>query len=303
MTLGTFLSQDRLRALARDESLPDRTNGSALFADISGFTHLTEALRESLGARRGSEELTKYLDAVYTALIDKVESYGGSVIDFAGDSFIGWFDNAQGPAAPRATKCAFALQQAMSSFTAIPVPNRPIITLALKVAVATGFARRFVVGDPTIHYIDTLAGTTVARISLAEHLAKKADILVDEATVNALSGSLTISEWRQDHEGGERFAMVSDFSGTPAAFSLPSVPETFSADKLRAWIHPTIYEREQAGHGAFLTEFRPCIAMFVRFSGIDYDSAEAEGQLDALVRQLQACAERYGGTLATYDGR
>lgn len=47
-----------------------------LFADISGFTHLTEALRESLGARRGSVELIRHLDAVYTALIEEVESYG-----------------------------------------------------------------------------------------------------------------------------------------------------------------------------------------------------------------------------------
>ncbi|HEX2993476.1 MAG TPA: adenylate/guanylate cyclase domain-containing protein, partial [Anaerolineales bacterium] len=297
MTLGTFLPQDRLRALAGGTSLPDRTSGSALFADISGFTHLTEALRESLGARRGSEELTRHLDAVYTALIHEVESYGGSVIDFAGDSFICWFDNIQGPAAARAMKCAFALQQAMIAFTTIPVPNSPVIPLALKVVVTTGSARRFVVGDPAIHYIDTLAGATVARISLAEHLAKKSDVLVDEATVTALNELLTIGEWRQDHEDSERFAMALDFSGKPASFSLPSAPETIPADTLRGWIHPIIYEREQAGQGAFLTEFRPCIAMFVRFSGIDYDSDEAEKQLDTFIRQSQACAEHFGGTL------
>ncbi|HMB23490.1 MAG TPA: adenylate/guanylate cyclase domain-containing protein [Anaerolineales bacterium] len=297
MTLGTFLPQDRLRALTRDESLPDRARGSALFADISGFTHLTEALRESLGARRGSEELTRHLDAVYTALIDEVESYGGSVIDFAGDSFICWFDNTQGPAAARAVKCAFALQQAMIAFTAIAVPNSPVIPLALKVVVATGFARRFVVGDPAIHYIDTLAGTTVARISLAEHLAKKSDILVDEATVTALNELLTIDEWRQDHKSGERFAVALNFSGEPESFPLSSVPETIPVDKLRGWIHPIIYEREQAGQGTFLTEFRPCIAMFVHFNGIDYDSDDAEKQLDTFIRQSQASAEQFGGTL------
>jgi class 3 adenylate cyclase len=61
MTLHTYLPQDRLRALARGEALPDRTSGAALFADISGFTALTEALQRSLGARRGGEELNKYL--------------------------------------------------------------------------------------------------------------------------------------------------------------------------------------------------------------------------------------------------
>jgi class 3 adenylate cyclase len=36
--LSAYLPQDRRRALARGESLPDRTTGTALFADISGFT-------------------------------------------------------------------------------------------------------------------------------------------------------------------------------------------------------------------------------------------------------------------------
>ena len=50
MALSTYVPQDRLRALASRETLPDRTSGSALFADISGFTPLTEALRDSLAA-------------------------------------------------------------------------------------------------------------------------------------------------------------------------------------------------------------------------------------------------------------
>ena len=69
MTLHAYLAQDRLRALAHGESLPDRTTGSALFADISGFTPLTEALHEALGSRLGGEELTRHLNTVYTCLL------------------------------------------------------------------------------------------------------------------------------------------------------------------------------------------------------------------------------------------
>src|SRR5512145_145191 len=116
MNLHTYLPQDRLRALARGETLPDRTQGSALFADISGFTPLTETLRAALGPRRGAEELTKQLDAVFAALIAAVEDFGGSVIDFAGDSITCWFDETHGPAALRAVACAAALQQAMTTF-------------------------------------------------------------------------------------------------------------------------------------------------------------------------------------------
>ena len=68
MATHTYIPQDRLRAIAMDVPLPERTTGSALFADISGFTPLTEALRNSLGARRGAEELTRQIEAVYSAL-------------------------------------------------------------------------------------------------------------------------------------------------------------------------------------------------------------------------------------------
>ena len=40
----TYLPIDRRQALARGETLPERTEGAGLFADISGFTALTDAL-------------------------------------------------------------------------------------------------------------------------------------------------------------------------------------------------------------------------------------------------------------------
>jgi hypothetical protein len=63
--LSTYLAQDRLRALAHYEMLPDHTSGSALFADISGFTPLTEKLTQQFGARRGIEQLTQRINTVY----------------------------------------------------------------------------------------------------------------------------------------------------------------------------------------------------------------------------------------------
>ena len=44
-----YIPGDRRRALARGEDLAVVTYGAALFADISGFTPLTEALARELG--------------------------------------------------------------------------------------------------------------------------------------------------------------------------------------------------------------------------------------------------------------
>src|SRR5204863_9806256 len=97
-------------------------------------TPLTEGLDRALGHRRGTEELTHQLNQVYTVLIAEVERYGGSVIDFAGDSIMCWFDergmgdgywvleedsptpNTHHPAPACAVACALALQQAMQQF-------------------------------------------------------------------------------------------------------------------------------------------------------------------------------------------
>jgi adenylate cyclase len=331
MTLSTYLPQDRLRALARGETLPDRTQGSALFADISGFTPLTEALRNALGPRHGAEELTRRLEIVYTTLIAEIERHGGSVIGFAGDSMMCWFDEERvnasredsrmnDPNAPDsslilarvpaesgaghlvhpvslAVACAFALQRAMRAFAKITLPDMSTAALALKVSIATGSARRFVVGDPEVNLMDTLAGATIARTALGEHLAQQGDILIDEATANALGDSVTIQEWRTADETHERFAVLRALRQpieTPP-LSLLDMGH-FPAEELQPWLHRAMAEREQSGQGSFLTEFRPCLALFARFSGIAYDSDEAGAQLDQFIRQAQAIVMRYDGT-------
>src|SRR5262245_33405401 len=93
--IAAYLPQDRREALSSGVGLPDRAGGAVLFADISGFTSLTEALAEQLGPRRGAEALTRQLDAVYAALIANIELYGGSVLSFAGDAITCWFADAE----------------------------------------------------------------------------------------------------------------------------------------------------------------------------------------------------------------
>ena len=291
MTIHSYLPQDRLRALANETTLPDRTSGSALFADISGFTALTESLREALGARKGAEELSKRLGEVYSALITEVEKYGGSVIGFAGDAMMCWFDSGNDESQ---ASFSYALSAAMGMQSAI----HEFPALALKVSIASGNARRFVVGDEEIQRIDALAGATVARTATGEHLANKGDVLVDEATTMLLGNSLVIKEWREDGESKEKFAIVNKSDWQSNLRDLQQ-PETITPvmQALRPYVHHAVYERETSGKGSFLTEFRPCVALFIRFTGIDYDSDSAEAELDDFIRAVQATASRYEGTL------
>jgi predicted ATPase/class 3 adenylate cyclase len=296
MTLHTYLPQDRLRTLTHNQSLPDRTSGAALFADISGFTQLTESLTQELGARLGMEELTRQINTVYDALVNCIEQHGGSVIGFAGDSITCWFDDSQPGPEPKSPAAAiFAALEMQSSMRAFP-------RLALKVAVASGPARRFLVGNPEIHYLDALAGATVTRTATGEHLAEKGEVLADEATASLLGDGLITREWRVDSATGDRFAVVGGFSITDSSFPVRQSSSTspqppLAVESLRPFILPAVYERELAGQGFFLTEFRPCAVLFVRFLGIDYDADDARDHLDVFIQQLQAVATRFDGAL------
>ena len=95
-TPSVYLPIDRRLALARGETLPEKGQGTGLFADISGFTPLTEALTVELGPKRGAEELTVHLNQVYGALIAELHRYGGSVISFSGDAITCWLDGDDG---------------------------------------------------------------------------------------------------------------------------------------------------------------------------------------------------------------
>ena len=298
--LSRHLPQDRVRALANGTNLRSRTRGTVLFADISGFTSLTEMLYNTLGARRGAEELTNHLDTVFDALIAEVERYGGSVIGFAGDAITCWFDAVDGVHAHRAAACAFALQKAMLTFSAILLANGATAAMGLKVALASGGARRFVVGDPRVRYIDTLAGDTVARSAEGEQLADEGDVVADDATVSACHNLLTVRQWRAAPNGSDRFAVVVAADESYESYSSPSprlLPgredNPIVEAQIRDWVIKSLLDRTQS----FPTEFRPCAALFVRFQGIDYESDDAESQLDAFVRLIQRLTSRYDGAL------
>jgi hypothetical protein len=51
--MSVYVPLDRRQALLRREDLSEETHGAALFADISGFTPLTEVMVRWFGKRRG----------------------------------------------------------------------------------------------------------------------------------------------------------------------------------------------------------------------------------------------------------
>jgi adenylate cyclase len=291
-----YVPMDRQQAMASGRTLPDRTSGAALFADISGFTPLTEALATELGRSRGAEELTRVLNSIYGALIFEVGRYRGSVIGFSGDAITCWMDGDDGR---RATGCALSMQQVMREFATISTPSGLNFPMAIKVAIAAGPARRFRVGNPEVNYLDVLAGATLDRLASAEHMAGRGEIVASSEVISNLRDDVQVSEWRSGDGPGARFAVVAGMSGAVQTAPWPELAEdALLDDDVRHWILPETYERVMSGQDRFQAELRPAVAMFLRFRGIDYDDDdEAGAKLDAYVRWVQDAAARYDGSL------
>ncbi len=248
--------------------MPDRVHGSALFADISGFTPLTEALAKELGAQRGAEELTANIGRVFHAVIEELDAYDGNVIYFAGDAITCWIDGDDGT---QACAAAEGMQRAIRRTGTIVTPGGSTVELGMKVAIAVGDARRFVVGDPDIQLIDVLAGRLMDDLAAAEHHAQKGEIVLDSSAIEALGDRVELAELRRDGDGDETYGVFGglrvDVAPKPGR-QPPALPE----ELVRPWLLPAVYERMKTGRGEFLAELRPAIPVFLRFGGIDYDN-------------------------------
>ena len=291
---AAYIAGDRRRALGTGATMPDRVSGAALFADISGFTPLTEALVAENGAQRGAEELTRTLDIIFDAVLGQLHRFGGSVIYFSGDAVTCWLDGDDGLAA---VSCGLAMQRALAEVGTIQTPGGRVVELGMKVAVAAGRARRFVVGDPDVQLIDVLAGALVDRVAEAEHHTERGEVVVDAATAAALEGRIEVAEFRG--EDPDAVTVVgSVVGGDPKARTVRPQPyPRLPSAVVRQWLLPAVYLRMRAGRGEFLAELRPAVPMFVRFGGIDYDTDEAPALLDEFIRRAQWVIDGHGGNL------
>jgi class 3 adenylate cyclase/tetratricopeptide (TPR) repeat protein len=284
-----YLAMDRRRALAQGLTMPDRVRGSGIFVDVSGFTPLTEALAAELGPRQGADRVSAVLGDVFEALLDVVHAWGGDVIYFSGDAVTCWLDGDDGLAA---VACAQELQAVMRTAGQITTPAGSLLALGIKVAIAVGPARRFVVGDPAVQLIDVLAGRLVDQLAAAESHATVGQIVLDDSAVQSLGDRIRVQPG-----GGPGIAVLADLATEVPRPALRPPPPELPEQVVRQWLLPPVFERMRAGQGEFLAELRPAVPLFLSFDGITYDDDEqAPQKLDTFVQEAQRIIDSFGGS-------
>lgn len=194
MRMGAFLPQ-LVMAQDREKPWADQLSGTVLFADVSGFTHMSEVL-SVLGAE-GAEILTEILNRYFAGMIGIVHSQGGQVLKFGGDAILCFFPERVAPQRARraqnkgrkeeeiagnqsllsAVASAQRMQEAMSRFQRIKTPVKKF-ALQMKIGIAEGEVLLAGVGDPSVRCDYVFAGEPVDVVSEAEHHARAGDIVV-----------------------------------------------------------------------------------------------------------------------------
>ena len=91
----------------------ENLTAAAVFADISGFTSLTEKL--AARGPQGVETLSRILNDYFGRLTDQISKYNGDIVNFAGDSLLAIWrindQNEQEAITQIAVECAQRLQK------------------------------------------------------------------------------------------------------------------------------------------------------------------------------------------------
>jgi predicted ATPase/class 3 adenylate cyclase len=276
---------------------PEWMTAATLFADMSGFTQMTETLAAE--GPRGVEELNRALLITFTALINAIHGAGGSVAHFHGDAMLVYFVDEDARAAHRALGCAEFMQRLMTtSFATISSPRSDgvISTFPLSIKIGVGYGRclQTIVGDPQTALEFVLGGDAVDQAVAAQQQADAGQVIASQSVLQQAG-----------------FAAVTSFQRLVDSVPVPTVRpqlywDAFMPDRLQSLLDaatvfmPTaIHARLQHHTAQFVAEHRSVTTLFVQFEGLNFNQPDIGDQLQGYYQWASQIVARFN----SYNGR
>lgn len=230
--------------------------GSILFADISGFTGIAEAL--SMLGSEGAETLSNILNRYFTQMIGIVHGVGGDVMKFGGDALLCFFPGDLNP--QRALTTAAVMMNAMHRFERIRTEVKTF-SLQMKVGVAHGKVLLSGVGDAKERYDFVIAGEAVE--------------LASEAERRAAPGQIILARRRPMRIPGLRFEPLNNgfFRVHPGTVKAPlraNKRKLSARIEVRPYLIPEVHRMITSGYASHVGTLQKAVPVFVQFSGFAY---------------------------------
>ena len=255
-----------------------------LFADISGFTLLTERLAKR--GPTGVETLARILNEYFGQLIDIVHEYGGDVVKFAGDAVIAaWSIEAglEGSVAQpdrrrwalHAAECALKIREKLVDY------KFEGSALYLKLAIAMGQIEHVHVGGVFNRWEFLLTGKPLIELGIANNLAESGDILITPSAWEVIEADCTAGHlqfpFKEKVLEAGRLESLTQRTPVSTPWKDLTIPED-AQGSLRAYIPGAIVNRLVAGQSGWIAELRRITVLFINLPDIDEDMSLEDAQ-------------------------
>ncbi len=170
--------REKLEALRQEAVSEERKRISVLFADVVGFTALSENL--------DPEDVTAIMNRLFDVLTTAVTRFGGTVDKYSGDAVMALFGAPQALEnhEEMAVRAALAMQEAAAAYSERLAAERDL-RLQLRIGVNTGPVLAALVGGMDRKRY-TVMGDTVNLASRLEHASLPGRVLISAATARPL---------------------------------------------------------------------------------------------------------------------
>ncbi len=288
-------------------------HGSLLFADLRGFTALSEQL--SVLGREGVEAISAVINQLFEALITEVTAHRGTLLKFGGDSLTAFFDadtlELLHPAA--AVQAALAMQRRMRDTFAAVATRAGTFQLALRVGVHSG--RFFVAEVGDIDHIElVISGVEVQRVVQAQADAAPGEVVISDQTAVLLAHArleACVPGFQRVIELPGVGLNIPDTDRltqeSPDYVPPPELLETQIA-ALRPYLvrnlPPRLLDPDNVAQG----EFRPVTVLFINFYDVSAiltamadDPELPVALLNAYIQRVQTVVHQYDGVINKVD--
>jgi class 3 adenylate cyclase/tetratricopeptide (TPR) repeat protein len=260
-----------------------------VFADVSGFTRLSERLARV--GKEGAEHLVDTINACFSALLADAYAHGGSLLKFGGDALLLWFEGADH--AIRGCASAALMRSRLRSVGRIETGAGRVV-LRMSVGVHSGWFETFLVGDSHREYL--IAGPAAGVVVALESAASAGQILLSRETAALLPRS---SVGATVGPG----VLLARLPSVPAEVSYERLPAP--PDEAVALCLPTAV-RAHVAAAPVTPEHRNATVGFVQFGGLD-EMIARDGQhataeaVDELVRVVSEGCDLFQVSLLGSD--
>ena len=263
----------------------ERFSTAVLYADVAGFTALTELLARR--GRVGIEDLSGILNQSFGRLINVVLAHGGDVVKFAGDAVVAvWPTTADLDLAATtmlAAQCGLALQHCFAADTSAT-------HLTLRMQIGAGDVQMLYVGGVQGRWESMIIGDALLQTNLLVPQTQAGEVVVSPEAWALVAARAVGTPLRAEAVRLQSIAMPQPL---PLALPLPLSPDLEAA--LRAYVPRAMVARIAAGHNDWLAELRRVSVVFVNLPDLSYNTDLA--QAHTIIAALQHSIYRYEGSI------